>query len=104
MFNAGGCDKKTMFERYTQSARRVVFYARAIAVMNEEPAVVSTHILGGLIWESDSRARSLFNLLDLFPIHKGCPYKSSDVEKIKGTRVKGPPLAADARKVLAFAE
>jgi hypothetical protein len=35
-----------MFERYTEPARRAIFYARAIAIINGAPMIDSTHLLG----------------------------------------------------------
>jgi ATP-dependent Clp protease ATP-binding subunit ClpA len=51
-----------MFERYTEPARRAIFYARAIAIMNSAPMIDSTHLLWGLMWPDTFRAQALFSL------------------------------------------
>jgi ATP-dependent Clp protease ATP-binding subunit ClpC len=56
-----------MFERYTEPARRAIFFARAIALINRAPMVDSTHLLWGLMWPDTSRAQVLFGLREKFP-------------------------------------
>jgi ATP-dependent Clp protease ATP-binding subunit ClpA len=90
-----------MFERYTEPARRAIFYARAVAVLNEAPTIDSIHLLCGLIWGDDSRAQVLFQLREIFPVYKGCPPKSAIIAPV--TVVQGPPLSVDGRKVVAKA-
>lgn len=90
-----------MFERYTESARRAVFYSRAIAVMNDAPAIDSVHLLCGLIWGDDSRAQMLFRLREPFPLYKGCPRKLADIGPV--TAVQGPPLSGDGKRIVARA-
>jgi ATP-dependent Clp protease ATP-binding subunit ClpA len=90
-----------MFERYTASARRAIFYARAVAVLNEAAAIDSIHLLCGLIWGDDSRAQQLFQLREIFPLHRGCPHKSGDIKPV--TTVQGPPLSDGGKKVVARA-
>ena len=90
-----------MFERYTEPARRAIFYARAVAVLNEAAAIDSIHLLCGLIWGDDSRAQRLFQLREIFPLHRGCPHKSGDLKPV--TTVQGPPLSDEGKKVVAGA-
>jgi ATP-dependent Clp protease ATP-binding subunit ClpC len=90
-----------MFERYTESARRAIFYARAVAVLNGAATIDSIHLLCGLIWGDDSRAQRLFQLREIFPLHRGCSHKSGDLKPV--TTVKGPPLSEDGKKVVAGA-
>ena len=59
-----------MFERYTEPARRAIFYARAIAIINRAPMVDSTHLLWGLMWPDTSRAQLLFRLREKFPQYR----------------------------------
>jgi ATP-dependent Clp protease ATP-binding subunit ClpA len=90
-----------MFERYTESARRAIFYARAVTVLNGVPAIDSVHLLCGLMWGDDSRAQVLFRLREIFPMYRGCPHKFTDLKL--ATSVQGPPLWDDAKKVVARA-
>jgi ATP-dependent Clp protease ATP-binding subunit ClpA len=59
-----------MFERYTEPARRAIFYARAIAIINRAPMIDSTHLLWGLMWPDTSRAQVLFQLREKFPQYR----------------------------------
>jgi ATP-dependent Clp protease ATP-binding subunit ClpA len=88
-----------MFERYTESARRAIFYARAVAVLNEASAIDSVHLLCGLMWGEDSRAQVLFGLREIFPLYRGCPHKSANVKLAMA--VQGPPLSSDGKRVAA---
>jgi ATP-dependent Clp protease ATP-binding subunit ClpA len=56
-----------MFERYTEPARRAIFFARAFAIRNSAPMIDSTHLLSGLMWPNTSRAQVLFGLREKFP-------------------------------------
>lgn len=55
-----------MFERYTEPARRAIFYARSIAIINSAPMIDSTHLLWSLMWPDTSRAQVLFRLREKF--------------------------------------
>src|SRR5712672_3212600 len=90
-----------MFERYTESARRAIFYARAVAVLNEASTIDSVHLLCGLMWGEDSRAQVLFGLREIFPLYRGCPHKSGNLKPV--TTVQGPPLSDEGKKVVARA-
>lgn len=63
-----------MFERYTEPARRTIFFARAIAVRNGAPMIDSTHLLWGLMWPDTSRAQVLFRLREKFPQYHRYPH------------------------------
>jgi ATP-dependent Clp protease ATP-binding subunit ClpC len=65
-----------MFERYTEPARRAIFYARAIALINNAPMIESTHLLWGLMWPDTSRAQVLFGLREKFPQYRRRPQYS----------------------------
>jgi ATP-dependent Clp protease ATP-binding subunit ClpC len=90
-----------MYERYIEEARRAVFYARAVTMLSGAPAIDSTHLLSGVMWQEDSRAQTLFKLREIFPLYIGCPHKSVDIEQIKV--VEGPQLTDDSKKILARA-
>jgi ATP-dependent Clp protease ATP-binding subunit ClpA len=87
-----------MFERYTEPARRAVFFARALALFSEAPEITSVDLLASLLWEDNSRAQTLFNLRDYFPLYKGCPRKVEAISK----GPEGPPLSRDSKQVLAW--
>jgi hypothetical protein len=56
-----------MFERYTEPARKAIYYAWASMRMQKDPALDSIHLLRGLIWRDRTRAEVLFQLRDKFP-------------------------------------
>jgi len=65
-----------MFERYTQSARRVIFHAREEAMRHGSPYIESEHLLLGVLRENDTlptllcgatQAVSEFRRKPLFP-------------------------------------
>lgn len=87
-----------MFERYTESARRSIFFARYITLMNEASGIDPTHLLCALMWEENYRANVLFRLREIFPMHRGRPYKCADYELVKAAA--GPPLTDESKKVL----
>lgn len=88
-----------MFERYTEPARRAIFYARAVAVLNDAPAIDSSHLLHGLMWGDDSRAQVLFRLRENFPLYCGCPYRFANLEA--APEREGPPLTYVGKKIVA---
>ncbi len=71
----------SMFERCTETARRAIFFARALAVLSEAPQITSVDLLAALLWDDKSRAQSLFNLRDRFPLYCGCPHKFAKLPK-----------------------
>jgi ATP-dependent Clp protease ATP-binding subunit ClpC len=89
----------SIFERYSQPARRAIFFARFLAVMSDARDISSVDLLGGLLFDNDSRALSLFQLRDHFPQYHGCPYKFAKIPK-----VNGPPLDQHARQILMWTE
>jgi ATP-dependent Clp protease ATP-binding subunit ClpA len=95
-----------MFERYAEQARRAIFFARAVTLLNGASAIDSGHLLYGLMWEDASRAQKLFELrevfpLYIFPLYKGCPHLFVEREKLRAA--EGPPLTDDSKKNLARA-
>lgn len=87
-----------MFERCSDPTRRAIFYARAVATLNESPTIDSVHLLLGLMWESDSRAHKLFHLRETFPLYHGCPWKFASLEAAPQSN---PQLTDDAKRILA---
>jgi ATP-dependent Clp protease ATP-binding subunit ClpA len=90
-----------MFERYTEQARRAIFFARAVTLLNGASAIDSSHLLYGLMWEDASRAQKVFGLREVFPLYKGSPHLFIEKEKLKAA--EGPPLTEDSKKILARA-
>jgi Clp amino terminal domain, pathogenicity island component len=94
--------KKTfMFERYTETTRRVIHWARYIAARVGSPTIETEHLLLGLLREDQSLARRFF----------GSPWAAEAVlkrvEEIKPPREKIPgsfevPLSSESKRVLAF--
>jgi ATP-dependent Clp protease ATP-binding subunit ClpC len=88
-----------MFERYTESARRAIFYARAITIINNAPKIDSTHLLWGLMWPNLSRAQELFRLREKFPQYSKRPQRSLLVKTLKGPDL---PLTDESKRTLAW--
>ncbi|MGB8590935.1 MAG: Clp protease N-terminal domain-containing protein [Candidatus Acidiferrales bacterium] len=91
-----------MFERYTQTARRVIFSARYMAGRVGSPEIEAEHLLLGLLREDKSLARRFL----------GSPWAVEDVwkriEQSKPAREKisGPvdlPLSSAGKRVLVLA-
>jgi ATP-dependent Clp protease ATP-binding subunit ClpA len=64
-----------MYERYTQPARRAIFFAVWYARLAETAHIESVHLLKGLMHDDDSRANTLFQLREYFPLYNGRPSK-----------------------------
>jgi ATP-dependent Clp protease ATP-binding subunit ClpC len=88
-----------LFERYTDFAKRSVFYARASALLNKTAIIDSIHMLRGLMWEEASGAVRLFSLRDHFPQYCGCPFLLTELPK----EAAAVSLADDTKRILAYA-
>jgi ATP-dependent Clp protease ATP-binding subunit ClpC len=53
-----------MFERYTEQARRAIFFARFEAIHRRAAAISTAHVLLGLSWDENSRAAVIVSLKD----------------------------------------
>src|SRR5437879_3240905 len=89
-----------MFERYTERARRVIFFARFEASQYGSPSVDSEHILLGLLRE-DPALMSRFHL-DLAPEIR------DEIDKVvhRGTRVSTStemPVSTHTKNILVLA-
>jgi ATP-dependent Clp protease ATP-binding subunit ClpA len=51
-----------MFERYTEQARRAIFFARRDALLRGESSITPAHLLIGLSFDEDSRANLIGDL------------------------------------------
>jgi len=88
-----------LFERYTDFAKRAVFYARASALLNKTAIIDSVHMLRGLMWEEASGAVRLFSLREHFPQYCGCPSLLSELPK----GAIAVSLSDDSKRILAYA-
>jgi ATP-dependent Clp protease ATP-binding subunit ClpA len=87
-----------MFERYAEPARRAIFFACARTIFSDRPEITSVDLLASLLWENNSRAQTLFNLRDYFPLYCGCPRKVTTLPQ----GPSGPPLDRDSKQILAW--
>jgi ATP-dependent Clp protease ATP-binding subunit ClpA len=85
-----------MFERYTESARRAVYFARLFAVVSDRSEITSVDFLCSLLYDSDSRVQAIFQLRDRFPLYNGCPCKYEKVPK----PTISPQLTAQSKHIL----
>jgi ATP-dependent Clp protease ATP-binding subunit ClpA len=88
-----------MFERYTEPARRAIFFARAFAIRNSAPMIDSTHLLWGLMWPDTSRAQVLFRLREKFPQYGKRPQDSLLFATWKGKDLR---LTDEVKKILYY--
>jgi hypothetical protein len=89
-----------MFERYTEPARRAIFYARANMLLQQDSCLDEIHILRGLMWPERFRAEVLFQLRQRLPHYSTGPERRTMVAAASPPTL---PLAAHAKKVLFFA-
>src|SRR5437868_7334568 len=91
-----------MFERYTEKARRVIFFGRYEASEFGSPYIEAEHLLLGLARE---QRRMLQNLLPAFPnlseLHSEIETRSPAGQKIS-TSVD-LPLSNESKRILAYA-
>ncbi len=92
-----------MFERYTERARRVLFFARYEASQLGSLTIETEHLLLGLIREGKGRASRIFSRAHLAPdkIRKDIEDRSVFREKVS-TSVE-IPFSAESKRVLGFA-
>jgi Clp amino terminal domain, pathogenicity island component len=97
-----GIDSRIMFERYTEKARRVVFFALYEASQYGSPVIASEHILLGLLREDRTIMRRFAGVIQVGPeiraeierlIKRGEPFATS-VEV---------PLSGESKRILNFA-
>ncbi|MGB9469533.1 MAG: Clp protease N-terminal domain-containing protein [Candidatus Acidiferrum sp.] len=91
-----------MFERFTEKARRVIFFARFEASQYGSPFIETEHILLGLMREDKALARRLWlRAGSLEALRKEIESKITRGERIS-TSIE-VPLTADAKQTLHFA-
>jgi uncharacterized protein YbbC (DUF1343 family) len=91
-----------MFERYTEKARRVIFFARYEASMFGAMAIEPEHLLLGLLREDQALAKRFFD------DPKAATKIREEIARLKPVREKIEtsvelPLSAEAKRVLAYA-
>lgn len=90
-----------MFERYTQEARRVIFYARQQASEFGSPYIETEHVLLGLLMEDKSLASRVLPVDALKTIRAEIQSRTPIREKIP-TNVD-MPLSNEGKRVLNYA-
>lgn len=92
-----------MFERYTEAARRVIFYARIEANHRDDTAISAEHLLLGLTWEMRSSLADMIPLNDLaVDLRAGMGVPHLPITAHPYLRDRTIPLDAAAKKALAY--
>jgi ATP-dependent Clp protease ATP-binding subunit ClpC len=92
-----------MFERYTEKARRVIFFARYEASQYGSPYIESEHLLLGILREDKSlTSRFLRSHSSVESIRKRIDSQTT-VRKKTSTSVD-LPLSDESKRVLAYAD
>jgi hypothetical protein len=89
-----------MFERYTERARRVIFFARYEASQFGSTTIESEHLLLGLLREDKSLA-DRFLPIDILGVRKEVEVRSGVREKVS-TSID-LPLSNECKRILAYA-
>jgi ATP-dependent Clp protease ATP-binding subunit ClpA len=87
-----------IFRRYTEAARRAIFFAAAAALGLEADEIEPEHLLLGMLYDKGSRVDSLFHLRTLLPEFIPSPAKLKNPSK----STKRVPLSKDAKRVLVY--
>jgi ATP-dependent Clp protease ATP-binding subunit ClpC len=89
-----------MFERYTEPARRAIFYAKTFSIAASAPAMDSTHLLHGLMSPHKPRAEKMFHLREKVPQYCASPGNSA----IKASfQTLSLPLTDEVKRILYYA-
>ena len=88
-----------MFERYSQAARSVVFFARFAASQGGSPAIESEHLLLGLMREAGSTLVSLAPSLSIEDLRAKIPRKI--IVENPSMRIH-MPLSAECKRVMSY--
>jgi ATP-dependent Clp protease ATP-binding subunit ClpC len=95
-------ERRKMFERYTERARRVIFWSRYIASQRGSPEIEVEHLLLGLLREDLSLAERFLGS----PWVVESVWRRVDQSRPACERPLGPgdlPLSDEGKRVLAFA-
>jgi hypothetical protein len=90
-----------MFERYTEKARRVIFFARYEASQFGSPYIETEHLLLGFIREDKTISHNVLSTAGVIAIRKAIEEHS--VEWTKASASVDLPLSNESRRVLAYA-
>ena len=93
-----------MFERYTEKARRVIFFARYEALQYGSPVIAPEHILLGLVREEKSLSPRFFPFANRLPVER----IRREIEENIAPRERIPQsaelhLAPESKRILIFA-
>jgi hypothetical protein len=91
-----------MFERYTEKARRVIFFARYEASQYGSPVIATEHLLFGLLREDRALLRRFVGGVDLEVEIRTAIERVITRGKMISTSVE-VPLSAESRRILQFA-
>ena len=95
-----------MFERYTEQARRAIFFARLVARHQGAERITPAHLLAGLTWEGKTRADAVGSLkdnaVDLWSA-VGIPHLPTAARPYLGMSEPDISLNQDGKKALAHA-
>src|SRR5216684_2858949 len=94
--------RETMFERYSETARRVIFSSRYMASRVGSPEIETEHLLLGLLRADKSLARRFLGS----PWAAEAVWRKIEQSKPLREKVRGPreiPLSNAAKRALAFA-
>ncbi len=92
-----------MFERYTERARRVLFFARYEASQLGSISIETEHLLLGLIREGKGLTSRIFQLSHLSPEGIRRDIEGRTVLRDKATTSVDIPFSAETKRVLQFA-
>jgi ATP-dependent Clp protease ATP-binding subunit ClpA len=73
-----------VFKRYTEEAKRAIYFARTEALLREATAISPAHLLLGLSWGEDSLANEIAALKDRLPelcARMGTPFRPCSIAR-----------------------
>jgi hypothetical protein len=91
-----------MFERYTEKARRIIFFGRYEASQFSSPCIETEHLLLGLLREERAAIKKLLPNVEYDAVRKEVEERSNfpDIDRSHLTDL---PLTSESKRVLAFA-
>jgi ATP-dependent Clp protease ATP-binding subunit ClpA len=93
-----------VFKRYTEEARRAIYFARVEAVLRKAPAITPAHLLLGLSWDERSMVNDVAALKDRLPdlcMSMGTPYRPCTAAQL-GNHHPEIPLDQDSKIAVAY--
>jgi ATP-dependent Clp protease ATP-binding subunit ClpC len=91
-----------VFERYTESARRVMFLARYEASLLGETSIEAEHLLLGMMRERNGIAWSILSRVELTPEHVRAEVERHIVHRAKIATSVEMPFSEAAKRALQF--